>query len=328
MKTKCINLPKPSLNLILSFISMLFFVACGSYQNSSYYDTDGIYGSSDTKVRKQKTYDDSGIVYQSYFNSLQQENEVFTDIENYNSYDENSNPNTLSGNPGWGGNSQGININYFPNNFGMNWGLGWGMPFNNWGWGMPFNNWGWGMPLGHWNTMNFGWGFGGFGGFWGNGFNNWGWGYPNYGSNFVNYSNGRSYSHNESRRGSNYNNLNPSGNDIGRREIQNSTSNYSNQNLYNRRGTTPTFGRNFNTIQNTNYINNNAGRSRVNSSNNPNLTPNRTNSRNDSNPVRRETPSNNESFSPSRSMNTNSSNSGGNYGGGRSSDGGGRRGGR
>jgi len=54
----------------------------------------------------------------------------------------------------------------------------------------------------------------------------------------------------------------------------------------------------------------------------------RTNSRDNSNPTRTYTPSNNENRSPSRSMDTNSSNSGGSFGGGRSSDGGGRRGGR
>lgn len=327
MKTYCVNLPKPSLKSIFGFLSLFFFASCGTYQNSSFYDTDGIYGSSDTRVRKQKTNDDSGIAYQSYFNSLQQENEVFTDVENYNSYDENSNSNTLSGNPGWGGNSQGININYFPNNFGMNWGLGWGMPFNNWGWGMPFNNWGWGMPLGYWNTMNFGWGYGGFGGFWGNGFNNWGWGMPFYGTS--NFNSG--YNYNPTRRGSSFSQNNPDRNNIGRSSSINTSDNY--RGNFDRNNAYGTNRRNsINTETRTNFNQNSfQNRSNSNQSSREN-NPTRTNS---ARPTRTSSPSNNEGYTPSRSMmESNSVNSGGSFGGsssgggGRSSGGGGRRGGR
>jgi uncharacterized membrane protein YgcG len=346
MKTKCINLPMPSINPVLGFLSMLFFVACGSYQNSSYYDTDGIYGTTEAGMRKKAIAQETATAYQNYFGSLQDAKDttsVFTDVENYSSYSNTENTENESNYPGWGSNNQDVTINYFQNNWGSSFGFG----FPNYGYSWRNMYYGGFYPYNYWNDpFMMGWGFNNFYGYGYNYYPNNYWGYQNYGSNFGSYNNGTSYNYNESRRGSNYKSVNPSGNEIGRREIQNSTSNYSNRNLNNRTSTAPTFSRNSNTIQNENYLNNNIGRSRVNSFNNPNSTPNRTNSRNDtnpsrrvspsrnesytpsrtndSNPTRRETQYNNESYTPSRSMDTNSSNSGG----GRSYGGGGRRGGK
>ena len=60
----------------------LFFLisSCGSYQNASYYDNDGVYTS-----RTQATEDNSKAKsnqYQEYFSSLNQDdNEIFVDVE-------------------------------------------------------------------------------------------------------------------------------------------------------------------------------------------------------------------------------------------------------
>lgn len=314
MKTNCISFPKFTFNSIIGFLSFLLVTSCGSYQNSSYYDTDGIYGTTEAGMRKRTIAQEAAVTYQNYFSALQNTKDttsVFTDVASYSSYSNQENETEESNYPGWGSNSQNININYYPSN----WGLSMGFGYPNYGWGWRNSYYGGYFPYNYWHDpfMN-DWGYTNFYGF--NYYPNYFWGYPNYNTHpFVNYDRGRSYSHNTSRRGSNYNSIDPSSNQIGRREIQNTTSNYSNRNSYSRNNSTPTFSRNSTNFRNQNYINNNIGRSRENTSTNTNTT-------------RSYSPSRNESYTPSRSMDTNSSNSGGSYSSGRSSDGGGRRGGR
>lgn len=325
MKTNFISFPKPSLNSIIGFLSILSIASCGSYQNSSYYDTDGIYGTTEAGMRKRAITQESAIAYQNYFGALQDSKDttsVFTDIDSYSSYTNSENEDNQSNYPSWGSNSQDININYYPNNWGLSFGFGY--PNYGFGWRNPY--YGGYFPYNYWyDPYMIGWGYNNYYGF--NYYPNYFWGYQNYYPYQGSYYRGTSYSHNSSRRGSNHNTINPSGSQIGRREIQNSSSIYSTRSSYNRTNSAPTFSRNSNNFQNQNYINNNIGRSRENRSGDSNLTPVRPNSRNN-NSTRSYTPSNNDSYTPSRSMDTNSSNSGGSYGGGRSSDGGGRRGGR
>jgi len=320
MKTNCISYPTPSPLFLISFISILFLSSCGSYQNSSYYDTDGIYGTTEAGMRKRAIQQESAIAYENYFNALQDTKDttsVFTDVASYNSYSNTNDQENPTSYPSWGSNSQNININYYPSNLG--WALGFGYPYVNYGWRNSY--FGGFYPFNYWNDpYMMGWGYTNYFGF--NYYPNHYWGYQNFYSYPGNYQRERVFSYNNSRRGSNYNQSRPSGIEIGRREIQNSNS--TNRNSFNRNNIGPTFSRNSSNFQNQNYINNNIGRSRQNKSSSTNTTPVRTNSRSNSNPSRTYTPSNNDNYTPSRSMDSNSSNSGG----GRSSDGGGRRGGR
>jgi hypothetical protein len=320
MKTNCISYPTPSPLFLISFISILFLSSCGSYQNSSYYDTDGIYGTTEAGMRKRAIQQESAIAYENYFNALQDTKDttsVFTDVASYNSYSNTNNQENPTSYPSWGSNSQNININYYPSNLG--WALGFGYPYVNYGWRNSY--FGGFYPFNYWNDpYMMGWGYTNYFGF--NYYPNYYWGYQNFYSYPGNYQRERVFSYNNSRRGSNYNQSRPSGIEIGRREIQNSNS--TNRNSFNRNNIGPTFSRNSSNFQNQNYINNNIGRSRQNNSSSTNTTPVRTNSRSNSNPSRTYTPSNNDNYTRSRSMDSNSSNSGG----GRSSDGGGRRGGR
>ena len=126
----------------------LLAVSCGSYQQASYYDNDGIYGS-DTRVsvernpqrvaQQQQTKSDDA--YTNYFGQKADEvgeildSEIFTDVDSYSSdiandsinetqlTDYYDNGNDYLGNGGWGENPTNVSINIYDN--------GW----NNWGWG-------------------------------------------------------------------------------------------------------------------------------------------------------------------------------------------------
>ena len=176
--------PKTKNYLYIGLLS-LFMVSCGSYQNSSYYESDGIYSTStDRNTERRNTNSDN--YYKDYFNALQndsQSSEVITDIDKYSDFDSVDND-SYTGYAGWGDNQTGTIVNIYPNYWGMNYGFGW----NNWGW----NNWGWnnwGMNYGFgwnnwgWNNWGMNYGFG-----WNNwGYNNWGWN-NNYYYNRPNYS--------------------------------------------------------------------------------------------------------------------------------------------
>ncbi len=163
MKTISITQNKFPKYIILSLISVLV-VSCGTYQNTSYYDRDGIYGDTEPQnsvaTTPQNTSENNQ--YKNYFGSLQdsetKKDSTFTNVESYKS-DSYSNQESNS-NGGWGSDSGTTVVNIYDN--------GWG--WNNWGWN---NYWNWNIGWG-WNSWygpNWGWG-------WNNWYGpNWGWGW-------------------------------------------------------------------------------------------------------------------------------------------------------
>jgi hypothetical protein len=162
------SLPRPKISAITAIVLMgVLLISCGSYQQASYYDNDGIYDEGTEKVtvinrypqqRQQPQATDKDGVYQDYFgNKAEQideimEDEIFTDVDEYYSgvdgdslvYDEQDNyfdnNNDYSGYAGWGDNATSVNINIYE---GMGYGFsGFGTP---WGW----NNWGYGGYYGY-----------------------------------------------------------------------------------------------------------------------------------------------------------------------------------
>ena len=286
--------------LMLSGILTLLATSCGSYQNTSYYDNDGVYGSSDNQKPREVESNNSGY-YKEYFSNLSKDNEVFTNVDNYSSAQDSVQKQpevvTNSNYAGWGSNSSdNITINVYDNG-------GW----NNWGWnnGWYGNNWGWGWN--NWYGPNWGWGWNNwYGPNWGLGWNN-----GNLGYNYA-YSGGR---RNTNRLGSNY----PGNASGGRGNISNGGRNT--RVFGSRDYNTPSTRSNYNSNNNirsnnpprTNYNNNNTTRSNYNNNNTiRNYTPSSTNS-------------GTRSYSPSPSYSSPSSSGGGGFGGGRSGGGGGRR---
>ncbi|MFA9189695.1 hypothetical protein AAGV33_15875 [Flavobacterium sp. FBOR7N2.3] len=309
--------PKEIRNYLYIGLLSLFMVSCGSYQNSSYYESDGIYGASANRnIERRNTNSDN--YYRDYFNSLQNDSEspeVMTDIDKYSDFDSVDNDSYPSY-AGWGNNQTGTIVNYWGMNSGFGWN-NWGM--NNWGW----NNWGWnnwGMNYGFgwnnwgWNNWGMNYGFG-----WNNwGWNNWGWNnnyYYNrpYGNGHSSYAPGRrsaptanslNNSRNNSRNYAPTRSYSTSRIGTDRTETRRAPT-FTNPRTYNsnrtqttttRRSTTPTQNNNSRQQQNSNY------------SRNDNYTPTRTYS------------------TPSNSGSSGRSYGGGSGGGGsRSSGGGGRR---
>jgi len=172
-----------SLRFLSLFVGAITLVSCGSYQNSSYYDDDGVYGPDNSVKTKRivQTETSSGSYNNAYaqqFKSMKEDfgpTEVLTDVVNYKSppdtvyVQENS---TRYG--GWGENQTNNNIVIVNDNWGWN---NWGM--NGWGWnGWYGNNWGWnGWGYNNWYGNNWGWngwyGNGWYGNNWG--MNGWGW---------------------------------------------------------------------------------------------------------------------------------------------------------
>jgi hypothetical protein len=189
MKTKYFLFSKASLKYSLIIFISAMMVSCGSYVSQSYYDRDGIYGSTQTT---ESTYSNNRAEqnnqYKNYFGSLQStddSNQTFTDIESYATTNDtviNYNSESYTNYPGWGSNPTSSTINYYNNNwgwdyYGANWMLGW-----NWGWNSWYGpNYGWGWN--NWYGPNYGWG----------------WYTPYYGSGYYN-----NYTYNPNRRGSNY----------------------------------------------------------------------------------------------------------------------------
>ncbi|MEP4947948.1 MAG: hypothetical protein ABJU26_10430, partial [Flavobacteriaceae bacterium] len=133
----------------LTVLGTLFLASCGSYQQASYYDDDGIYSNGNNTVRVEKKSAEAvrieqqeSDIYGDYFGQKADEydeileDEIFTDVDGYYSTVENdsiplgeqtdyfANNNTYTGNPGWGDNPTSVNINVY----------------DNWGWG---NGFGW-----------------------------------------------------------------------------------------------------------------------------------------------------------------------------------------
>ena len=72
-------------------------VSCGSYQNKSYYDNDGIYETTARPQHREQYYynnennQQGNSRYKAYFSSLNDDKtkqEVFTDVNKYSSYND------------------------------------------------------------------------------------------------------------------------------------------------------------------------------------------------------------------------------------------------
>ncbi len=171
MKTIYFSSKKLSIYTLFG-LSLVLLASCGTTQNTSYYDNDGIYGS--TSKPAQSSDMASNNKYKEYFSSLNQENqEIFTDVDNYTTPNDSINRNASenTGNNGWGSNPSNTTVIVYDNFYGNNWG------WNNWGWG--WNNW-YGPGWNNWGWNSWGWGWNNW---YGPGWNNWGWNngyYTNY----------------------------------------------------------------------------------------------------------------------------------------------------
>lgn len=292
MKTNTLSFKNATLYSLIGFLSVLA-TSCGSYQNSSYYDSDGIYGNT-----ARETQTALSTQYKNYFKSLGDGMTTLNDTINI---------------PNQGYKETNIvNVYNDPWNmsFGIGFGYGWGDPFFGYGWGYPNYGYSWGYPY-----YGYGWGYPVYG--WGWGYPGYGWGYPGYG-----YGYNDNYSYNSSRRGSSYaNGVN------GGRYSQtgvNSTNrnrgtNYSN--VRNRDVNSAT--RNSSSFMTRDYTQNqnNSARTRTNTNTNGSRSQNYSNTRSYS-------PNTNSYNSGGSSRSSGGGYSGGGYssgGGGRSSGGGGRR---
>lgn len=301
MKTYYFSLQKISAMALVGFFCILA-ISCGSYQTSRY-DSDGIYGApekatTDNTNRGNTSADTNG--YKNYFNSLQSQPEIFTDVDGYNSgYDnsqQNGNQEYSEGYPGWGSNNDNVRVNVYDNNWGYNY-------WNSWNIGL-----GWG-----WNSF--------YGPSYGCGFNSW---YNPYGcglyGGYYGYGNGYygNYYYNHGRRRSVYSNSHNN-------YSYNAGRSYSSNNNGRRNYNTRTYGTTRNNIRSqnngnprTNYFyitpRNSQPTTRNNTTRNNNYTP-----RSDNNSTRNYNNSGNQNSTPA--YNSGSTNSGG----GRSSGGGGRR---
>ena len=178
---------------MLGILSVIMLVSCGSYQNTSYYDNDGIYGSNQRyEVSNDNKYSQQNLVssnkYSQQFKSMQDDYTYFTDVEDYSSENNDSvvtvykNYDTNSQYAGWGSNSSNVTVNYYDNSWGWGsfyspyWAPGWNYwygtgyrwrtAFNgpSWGWGTYGPGWGWSSWYGpaYYAGYSYGYPFGGY----------------------------------------------------------------------------------------------------------------------------------------------------------------------
>lgn len=318
-------------------IVAIITTSCGSYQNVSYYENDGIYSTSTTKKESvsrtnNEVTPEKSDEYAQKFRAMQNDYTYFTDVDTYQStspqdtvvtvYNTDYNDQNYAG---WGNNASTVTINYYNNGYGWNnwYSPYWGYSNAGWGWNSWYgNNWGWGWNSWYGPNWGYGWnawyGNGYYGPGWGGYYNNnWGW----YGSG------GRNVAYNGGRRGGNgyYNSgsgRNGSYTNHGRR------SDVSN---YNGTPRTVTPRNSFQNPRSSQQININPRATgsqsyapRENSTVTPRTNTSEPRNTNSTSEPRNNnyTPRNNSNFSSPRS-----SSSGGNFGGGGSSSGGGRSGG-
>ena len=222
----------------------LAITSCGSYQQVSYYDNDGIYNSGsvmamtthESAPARSQIQNNQNDFYQDYFGERAQEldqvleGEIFTDIDSYSSMDSVAvskdsllgNPanylayeNDYQQNPAWGDQGGNVTVNVYGSNFGAGWYDPW--LFNGWGYNTWNRPWGWGSF--GWN--GWGWGYGGFNNPWQ--FNSWyGYGYSPYYGNYFGHPYGNwgysnfgyrnyAYGYSQGRRGYTNNQQNPRG---------------------------------------------------------------------------------------------------------------------
>ena len=180
-------------SILLGSVGLLS--SCGSYQNNSYYDNDGIYNSNpepmySNRVKVGSTqYTDPQHTYnkyENYFSEGKNDYSLITDTDNYtteesvavynnNGYvDYNQNQTYAERYGSFGQNPTSVSVNIY-SDYGMGYNPYWGGYYGGyWGWRRPYVGLYWGNPYyyGGWNS---GWYGGGYYG------PSWGWGYgPGY----------------------------------------------------------------------------------------------------------------------------------------------------
>lgn len=186
MKTYYFSNGKLSIYSILGL--MAFVVAsCGSYQDSSYYDHDGIYDNSQRERSNTQASEGNSQNnhYKDYFSSLKDEQtEIFTDVDNYatpeSKAQDNQNQEYSTGYSGWGNDSDNVNVSIYGNSmgywndywYGPYWGFGWYGASWSFGWGWYGPSWGWGWnsyyPPYYYGCPNYYYGNGSHNSFYGN----------------------------------------------------------------------------------------------------------------------------------------------------------------
>jgi len=316
MKTST-TLRQNSSHFYLIGLLSLLVASCGSYQNTSYQDNDGVYGGS-TRTYAQSTTNSANSQYKDYFKSLQdtddQPTEIFTDVDSYGNYAENDSTQVAAkAYPAWGSANSDVSVTVYSDpmwSFGI--GFGWGYPYYGYGYG-----YGWGYPYYGWGYPGYypGWGYPGYYPGYGYGYNNYSYNYGRRGS--AAYYGSRGYSTRSSYNSTGRNYSGRGNYTTNRNSYTNRSTNYSDlrrsSNVNGRSYSSPTFTNRRGTAQgqNNSYNYNRSGTTTNRSYNNANSNSSRT-----------------YSPSPSRSMNSGggsmrSSGGGGSYGGG----GGGRSGG-
>ena len=120
-------------NIAFSLLGLvaIFATSCGSYQNSSYYDNDGVYGSSERpNDQVENKYSEQNIEksneYAQQFRAMQDDYTYFTDVDNYQSHEPQDTVVTVYRNDyndqnyaGWGNNASEVTINYYNTNQGI-----------------------------------------------------------------------------------------------------------------------------------------------------------------------------------------------------------------
>lgn len=179
-------------NSMFLSIGLLFFVACGSYKNTSYYDSDGVYGSAEKPIqKKERVYIQEIKVednkYAQQFKSMQiysDDEQYLTDVDAYATDSVRVDTVYIERKQyaSWGDNStDDVTINVYNN--------GWG--YNDWWYQSYWNTWY--RPRFSWN-MNIGWSYNYYGPSWGWGWNSpYYWDYPYYGGYYNPYYYGNAY---------------------------------------------------------------------------------------------------------------------------------------
>ncbi len=93
----------------------LVTTSCGSYQNSSYYDNDGVYGTTDRTNQQSQSINTAKQIWKNHneytqqFRAMQEDYAYFTDVDNYESQDQDTAVTVYSNNysdesyyAGWG----------------------------------------------------------------------------------------------------------------------------------------------------------------------------------------------------------------------------------
>ena len=175
-------------SIILALFIGCFLISCGSYQLTNY-DDDGIYSNDNTRdvvTRQVETKGGAtGNNFKYYENIFSRpvidygqnnnEQDVFTDIESYNSQSTNDYGNTIESYGAWEDASDNVTINVYTNPeplFYNYWGsynywnnfyyTGWGFYGANWGWpyyGNPYLNYGYPYYNGN-RYRNYGYAYG------------------------------------------------------------------------------------------------------------------------------------------------------------------------